>query len=169
MERVVVLNADYNFLNVVDWKRAIKLLVNGKCEVVEYHQKKIITATKEIIIPKILRLLKLVKVVFKNHVPLTKKNIMIRDNYQCGYCGTTHGELTIDHVLPKSRGGQLSFTNAVSCCSECNAKKGDRTPAEAGMKLLKPLYSPTVAQFLVKRVKGMELNYSLMGNSETND
>jgi len=163
MERVLVLNADYNYLNVIDWKRALRLVVNKKVEVVEYLNVKISSASGLMLLPKVLRLLKLVKIVFKNKVPMTKKNVFVRDNFECGYCGNKHDELTIDHVIPKSRGGKLSFENAVSCCSKCNNKKGDRTPEEAGMKLQKSLYAPTVAQFLGKRIKSLSMDFSYHG------
>ena len=82
-----------------------------------------------------------------NRVPrtplrLSRRNIFLRDEYRCQYCGSTH-ELTIDHVIPRSRGGESSWTNLVSCCRSCNLSKGRKTPEEAGMPLRRPPIRPT--------------------------
>lgn len=82
-----------------------------------------------------------------NRVPrtplrLSRRNVFLRDEYRCQYCGSTH-ELTIDHVMPRSRGGESSWTNLVSCCRSCNLKKGRKTPAEASMPLRRPPVRPT--------------------------
>lgn len=173
MERVLLLNADYQILNVIDWKRAICLMEKGKAEVIEYTDKVLSSASRNYKHPKVMRLLYFVKTIFKTHVPVSKKNIFFRDNYQCGYCLGHDGAaiyiddkpvklvMTIDHVIPKSRGGRLSFENAVTCCQICNAKKDDRTPNEARMKLRKRLYPPTIKEFMAKKYKNLSKHFSV--------
>jgi 5-methylcytosine-specific restriction endonuclease McrA len=81
---------------------------------------------------------------------------LVRDNYTCCYCGS-HDELTLDHVIPRSKGGKSNFENCVASCKKCNTNKGNRTPGEACMKLLKRPYKPTVIDFLIKKMKKMGL------------
>ena len=78
-----------------------------------------------------------------------KKAVLWRDRYTCQYCGQKGGELTVDHVLPKSRGGKSTWDNLVAACRSCNLRKGDRTPEEAGMRLLRPPKPPRVPLFLL--------------------
>jgi 5-methylcytosine-specific restriction endonuclease McrA len=82
-------------------------------------------------------------------VPLTKHNIFRRDGHKCGYCGSKR-ELTLDHILPKSRGGGNTWKNLITCCKTCNGKKNDMTPSEASMELLVTPYAPTMIQFIDK-------------------
>jgi 5-methylcytosine-specific restriction endonuclease McrA len=85
--------------------------------------------------PSVIRLSNFIRVPFKK-IELSRKNIIRRDNFQCQYCGRKHVELTIDHIIPKSRGGSDSWDNLVAACKSCNNRKGSRTPEEAGMKLI---------------------------------
>ena len=105
------------------------------------------------LVPKVLRLLKLVRAVYKQKVPFSRKNIMVRDDFVCQYCGITGERLTIDHVIPKSRGGKTNFENCVGACKTCNAKKANKTPREAKMFLKKQPYSPTIMEFLRMQMK----------------
>ncbi|MCK5020522.1 MAG: HNH endonuclease [Candidatus Peribacteraceae bacterium] len=153
---VLVLDPNFQEHNVVDWKKAIKYLVKGTAEVIEYYDKVIRNTERTFItkIPKVMRLLKLEARVYRTHIPFSKPAVLIRDGYKCIYCGTNKKRLTIDHILPKSRGGDhRSFENTVACCEDCNCTKGDRTPEEAGMKLLKRVYTPTVYEYLIKKMK----------------
>jgi len=102
--------------------------------------------------PSVIRLNKFVKVPFKR-VVLTRKNILRRDRYKCVYCGRSDLPLTIDHVIPKARGGTDSWENLVSACTRCNNKKGDRTPEEADMPLLFKPFKPSHIMF-IKNVVG---------------
>ena len=157
MEKVILLNSDYSFLNVISWKRAIRLMVKGKAEIVKSSGKIITNAerTVEIIIPQVLRLMELVKSVYKNRVPFSKKNVFVRDSWTCAYCGRTDERLTIDHVIPRSRGGDTSFANCVASCKPCNNRKNNRTPKEAGMALKFKPHTPTIMEFFVIKMKRM--------------
>jgi 5-methylcytosine-specific restriction endonuclease McrA len=156
MERCVVLNGDYTFLNTVSWKRAIRLFMNGKIEVLKYADKILHCANgSEIPIPLVARLIKVIRLIYKNRVPYSKKNIMIRDKHTCMYCGKKPRKLTIDHIIPISRGGKSTFENCVAACQPCNNKKGKRTPIEANMFLKKRPYAPTISEFF--RIKMEQL------------
>lgn len=155
MERVILLNSDYSFLNVISWKRAIRLMVKGKVEIVKASERVISNAerTVEIKLPKVLRLMELVKSIYKNRVPFSKKNVFVRDDFTCAYCGRTDRRLTIDHVVPKSKGGITSFENCVASCKPCNNRKNNRTPREANMVLQCKPHTPTIMEFFVIKMK----------------
>ena len=125
---VLVLNQDFNPINIANAKKAIKLLVKKKAE---FISEKVIRLVQYIFIP-VNRL--------RNTKP-TRRAIHERDGYKCVYCGSTR-QLTIDHLIPSSRGGDNSWKNLVSCCSQCNTKKGNRTPEEAKMKMRVTPYQP---------------------------
>lgn len=155
MVRVVVLNQDYSYLNIISWRDAIKLMCLDKVEVIKFSDKVVRSATRTFTVPLILRLIKLVRIIYRNRVPFNHKNILIRDGYTCQYCGS-HDDLTVDHIIPKSRGGKDEFENCVAACYKCNNEKNDRTPREAGMSLMKKSYDqPTIMEFLTKKLKKM--------------
>lgn len=154
MAQCILLNADYSFLNVVDWKRAVRLVVNNKVKVISYSARSVKSAQgSPIPIPAVMRLIKLIRSVYRTRVPFSKRNVLIRDGYQCAYCGNAHGKLTIDHIIPRSRGGRSTFENCVTCCRTCNVKKGCKTPNEARMYLRRRPVQPTIAEFLRIRLK----------------
>ena len=154
MAQCILLNADYSFLNVVDWKRAVRLVVNNKVKVISYSARSVKSSQgSPIPIPAVMRLIKLIRSVYRTRVPFSKRNVLIRDGYQCAYCGNADGKLTIDHIIPRSRGGRSDFENCVTCCRTCNVKKGCRTPNEARMYLRKRPVQPTIAEFLRVRLK----------------
>lgn len=154
MSGVVVLNADYSYLNSVSWKRAIRLIVKGKAESLKDSTREVITTGgKKILVPALMRLIKIVRNVYRNRVPFSKKNIHIRDGGKCMYCGVTGERLTIDHVIPRSKGGKTSWDNCVASCKKCNATKADRTPSEAKMSLIKRPYQPTINEFLMIKMR----------------
>jgi 5-methylcytosine-specific restriction endonuclease McrA len=125
----------------------------GKAELVLNDDGKSLRSMREIYPwPSIIRLSRFVRVPFKK-VVLTRKNILRRDNFRCTYCGRGDLTLTIDHLVPKARGGDDSWENLVSACTRCNNKKGDRTPHEAGMKLSIKPFKPSHIMFL-KNVVG---------------
>ena len=158
MERCIVLNGDYTFLNTINWKRAVCLVIKGKSEVVKYSDVVLRTVNGEFMrMPLVIKLIKIIRSIYKSHVPFTKKNVMIRDKYICVYCGSTK-ELTIDHVIPVSRGGKYSFENCVTACKPCNNKKGNKTPREANMFLKKQPYAPTISEFFRIKMAQMGLN-----------
>lgn len=147
MTNCILLNGDYTYLSTISWKKALKLIVKHKAEVLKYSSQVVRSAEKVIMkIPAVLKLLKIIRIIYKSHVPFSKKNVMIRDNYTCQYCGSKK-ELTIDHVIPVSRGGKSNFENCVTACKSCNTKKGGRLPSEANMYLKKKPITPTIAEF----------------------
>ena len=153
MERCIILNGDYTYLNSVSWKRAIRLVIKGKTEVLKYSDRVLKCVDGSIMkIPAVMKLMKVIRLIYKHKVPYSKKNIHIRDNHTCVYCGT-NAEPTIDHVIPISRGGKTSFENCVAACRTCNHKKGSRTPREANMFLKSKPYAPTISEFFRIRMK----------------
>jgi len=159
MPQCVLLNADYTFLNVVNWKRAMCLVTKGKVQILKNSEKIIRTAEGIVIkIPAVMRLMKLIRTLYINRVPFSKKNVLIRDGFKCAYCGCHYGKLTVDHITPRSRGGKTTFENCVSSCRSCNNKKGGRTPSEARMYLKVKVYQPTIAEFLRLKVRKLGIN-----------
>src|SRR5271157_5816509 len=149
-QRALLLDKNYIAISVITWKKALRLLVNGKAEAVcnGDNPKTIPYARGKFIIPSVVRLL--VTIPWKAHatnLKFTRKNVITRDDYGCQYCGkkVSKAEVTIDHVLPLSRGGQSTFQNCVVCCMRCNNTKADRTPIEAGMALLLKPAQPSFA------------------------
>ncbi|CAN1213189.1 HNH endonuclease [Tumidithrix helvetica PCC 7403] len=133
MAKVLVLNASYEPLNITSWQRAVVLLIKGKAEQVEHNGKMLYP---DFPLPTVIRLLHYITLPYKE-VPLTRRNILHRDNHSCQYCSYTGDDLTLDHVIPKSRRGGETWDNIVTACVRCNVKKGNRTPKEASMPLRK--------------------------------
>lgn len=154
MQNCVILNGDYSYLNTVSWQKAIKLMVKGKATVIKYTEIVVRTAEKAIVkIPAVMKLIKIIRTIYRTKVPFSKKNVMIRDGFVCQYCGSLK-ELTIDHVKPVSRGGKSIFENCVTACKDCNNKKSNRLPSEIQMYLKKQPISPTISEFTrIKAVK----------------
>jgi 5-methylcytosine-specific restriction endonuclease McrA len=134
--KVLVLNASYEPLSICDARNAVLLLFCGKAMMVASHpEHRIRTVTESYPLPSIVRLTVFVRVEYRSAI-LSRKNIFRRDGFRCQYCGRKDSELTIDHVVPKSRGGEESWENLTTACKPCNTKKGNRTPPEAGMGIL---------------------------------
>jgi 5-methylcytosine-specific restriction endonuclease McrA len=162
MNQCVILNADYTFLNLVNWKRAMCLIAKGKVQVLRQSERLIRTAEGVAIkVPAVMRLIKLIRALYINRVPFSKRNILVRDGFKCAYCGRNNKKLTIDHIIPKSRGGRTTFENCVSSCLLCNNKKSDKTPSEVSMYLKVKAYQPTIAEFLRLKVKRLGINETL--------
>ncbi|MDJ0913770.1 MAG: HNH endonuclease [Desulfobacterales bacterium] len=154
MTHCVLLNADYGFLNVVNWKRAMCLVAKNKVQVLRFSERIIRTAEGVVLkVPAVMKLIKLIRTLYRSRVPFSKRNVLVRDGFRCAYCGDKYGRLTIDHIIPKSRGGKTDFDNCVSACKSCNNKKGNRTPREANMFLKVKVYQPTISEFLRLRVE----------------
>lgn len=159
MTQCVLLNADYTFLNLVNWKRAICLMAKGKVEVVKDSQRTIRNASGKVLkVPAVMRLIKLIRTIYRTSVTFTKRNILIRDRFKCAYCGARREKLSIDHIIPKSRGGKMTFENCVAACKPCNLKKGGRTPNEARMYLKIRPYQPTISEFLRLKFENLGLH-----------
>ena len=148
---VLILNQNYQPLNVCNTKRAIVLLNLGKAESMQDSAGHINTVTKVFNIPSIIRLYRMVKIPLHGR-RLSRIGVFVRDNHTCQYCGTYSKTLTLDHVTPRSKGGQHEWNNVVSACSSCNHKKAGRNPLEAKMVLIKEPSPPRPNPFyLVER------------------
>jgi len=134
---VLVLNATYEPLNVVSVRRAIVLLLKEKAEVVDATRETLRSERTEYHCPLVIRLVAYVKVPRQMGLPLTRRTVLARDQYTCQYCGTQPGKnsLTVDHVIPRSKGGLTAWENVAAACGACNQRKGNRTPHEANMLL----------------------------------
>lgn len=144
MNGVLVLNASYEPLNIVSVQRAIVLLLKEKAELVEAAQAKIRAERMALDLPLVIRLVTYVPIPRRLPLPLSRRTVLARDMYTCQYCGGQPGrtELTVDHIMPRSRGGTTHWENVVAACGPCNRRKGNRTPEEAQMKLLNPPSRP---------------------------
>jgi len=142
MNNVLVLNSDYSPLNITSLQRGFVLVDKGKAEIVKKGEKDIVTTIGNFVRPVIIRLLDYIRYRPTN-LKVNRKRIFKRDKSTCQYCGSKK-HLTIDHVMPRSRGGENTWTNLVTCCSRCNVYKGNRTPKEANMKLLNKPYEPSI-------------------------
>lgn len=156
MEHTLVLNATYEPLNIVPWKRAIRLLCQGKVEVLAEYDREIRSLSFTVKMPSILRLLKYVKIRRRHQdVKFSRANIYARDHHTCQYCGKKCAteNLTFDHVIPSVRGGTKTWGNIVTCCIDCNHRKGGRTPEEAGMRLIRrpgePAWVPSMLRITI--------------------
>jgi 5-methylcytosine-specific restriction endonuclease McrA len=159
MTQCVLLNVDYTFLNLVNWKRAVCLMAKGKVEVVKDSRRTIRNCSGvELKVPAVMRLVKLIRTIYRTSVTFTKRNILIRDRFRCAYCGGRKEKLSIDHIIPKSRGGKMNFENCVAACKPCNLKKGGRTPREARMYLKTKPYQPTISEFLRLKFENLGLH-----------
>ena len=139
-----MLNATYEPLSVISQPRAINLVLAGKVEVVESDSMLIRSQHMSFPAPSVIRLRYYVRIPFNLPVPLSRRAIFLRDEYACQYCSTQPGKenLTIDHILPRSRGGRTDWENVVTACAPCNRRKGNRTPEEAHMALLQKPVRP---------------------------
>jgi 5-methylcytosine-specific restriction endonuclease McrA len=151
--RTLVLSQGFEPIKIVSWQRAITLLFLGKAEVIEEYDRNIKTTSLAIKIPAVVRLLN----AFRRHkkaVKFSRVNIYGRDKYTCQYCGTKKviGDLTYDHVVPRAQGGKTTWTNIATSCEDCNRHKANRTPSQAGMKLLKVPAQPTASPVLIVTV-----------------
>ena len=144
MDRILVLNASYMPLGMVTWMKAICLLWQDKAEVVEAGERIVRSPSLEMQVPSIVRLTSQVPF-HRRRTRLSRTNLLRRDDYTCQYCGKRlpASELNMDHVIPRSRGGRPSWTNIVTACVKDNHRKGSKTPAEAGMRLLREPRKPS--------------------------
>ncbi len=145
MNSTLVLNATYEPIQIVSWRRAVRMLFQDKVEVVAEYNREIRSVSLTIKLPSVLRLIHYVRVrPHHSRIRFSRANIYARDNHTCQYCtrrfATT--QLTYDHVIPVARGGPKTWENIVTCCVPCNRRKGNRTPAEAGLSLSKNPKAP---------------------------
>lgn len=142
MASTLLLNASYEPLKVISWERAVTLAYLGKVDVVETYEAVIKGVNVTIQMPSVVRLRRYTK--HERRVRFSRNNIYRRDNFACQYCGATPDpvKLTLDHVVPRAHGGRTEWTNIVTACVPCNARKADRTPEQARMSLPRPPVRP---------------------------
>lgn len=135
---VLVLNASYEPINITPARHALTLVFKGAAVVEDVSRYVVRTAKISIPVPNVIRLVRYRRVPRQNR-SVSRKGILLRDGFTCQYCQTklAAGELTLDHVIPRSRGGLSTWENLAACCFPCNNRKGNRTPDEAGMVILK--------------------------------
>ena len=133
---VLVLNLNYVPINVCNARRAVVLLGKGKAEILADGRGEIHTPSTTVTVPSVIRLAYLVRRPFSPR-KFSRREVFLRDHYTCQYCGRRTHDLTLDHVIPRHRGGDHCWENVVSACIPCNHKKAGRTPREAGMRLLR--------------------------------
>src|SRR5438105_13146153 len=146
--RVLVLNATFEPINVCTVRRAVVLLLKAKAELVERGRRELHSENSTVAGPVVIRLITYVNVPRDAHRrKITRRAVFARDSWTCQYCGS-RSNLTVDHVLPRSKGGMSSWENIVASCAPCNRRKGDRTPVQANMHPRRAPRAPHSAIFI---------------------
>lgn len=148
MHQVLVLNASFEPLNVCSDRRAHVLVWKGKAEVVEHHSQPLRSASGTFMRPHVIRLLQYVRMPRAVKRRISRRALFARDGWKCVYCGTSAGRLTLDHVVPRSRGGDSVWENVVTACAPCNLRKGDRLLEELAMTLPRQPRPPAPVLFI---------------------
>ena len=150
--RTLVLNAGYEPLAVVSFKRALVLVMGGKATVVASDaEHPVLGSSGSWDRPSVILLTRYVRIPVSRRVPVSRRGVLRRDAHRCAYCG--HAASTVDHVLPRSRGGADSWENLVACCLRCNNAKGDRTPQEMNWTMRVAPRAPHGTAWLVRGVE----------------
>jgi 5-methylcytosine-specific restriction endonuclease McrA len=145
---VLVLNATYEPINVCTVRRAVVLLLKEKAEVIEPTERELHSATATMTRPAVIRLVSYVKVPRDTHRrKITRRAVFARDGWTCQYCGS-RAQLTVDHVIPRSKGGGSTWENIVAACAPCNRRKGDALPRQVGMTLARSPRTPNPDIFI---------------------
>jgi len=153
MQSALVLNASYEPLSVVSSRRATCLILSDKAELVEDDGTLVRSAHLSYPGPSVIRLRYMVKVPYVRRAALSRRAIFARDDHRCQYCGDRAD--SIDHVMPRSRGGEHTWENVAAACRPCNLGKRDRTPEEAGMRLATPCRAPRTSAWVVVATSGV--------------
>jgi 5-methylcytosine-specific restriction endonuclease McrA len=155
MERTLLLNNGYMPVTTISWQKAICMLTLGKVQVVEEYDRDVHSTFLVIKIPAVVRLLSNFKR-SKQIVKFSRHNIIARDKWKCQYCGDKVDleSMTQDHVVPRAQGGKTCWENIVTCCSICNSQKANRTPAQAGMSLMKSPSRPSWVPIFAMQLRG---------------
>jgi 5-methylcytosine-specific restriction endonuclease McrA len=148
VQQVLVLNASYEPLNVCTVRRAHVLVYKGKAEVIEQLDRPLHSASDTYPWPHVIRLVTYVRVPHAVQRKISRRALFARDGWRCAYCGTAGGRLTLDHVVPRSRGGASVWENVVTSCAPCNLRKGNRLLEETPMRLLRPPRPPAPVLFI---------------------
>ncbi len=147
MTRALLLNASFEPLCVVPARRAVVLVLKRKAEIIERDDEEFRSERRAVPVPRVIRLNHFVRVPFRSSVPLSRRAVFARDQGRCQYCGRPAENL--DHVVPKSRGGDHTWDNVVASCRPCNARKEDRLPKECGMHLRRAPITPHASMWVV--------------------
>ena len=148
MRETLVLNASFEPLSTVSLRRAVVLVMQDKAVVEQAHPGlRMRAAAVDIPVPQVIRLCRYVRVPFRRQAPWSRRGVLVRDQHRCAYCGRR--ATTVDHVVPRSHGGGDTWLNTVASCAEDNHRKADRTPEQAGMRLLRQPFEPTPADALL--------------------
>lgn len=150
MSRALVLNATYEPLCLVAARRAVVLVMRSKAEVVREHETPFHSALLTVASPSVVRLTHYVRVPYHRHAALSRRAVLLRDDFRCQYCGATAE--SVDHVVPRSKGGPHTWDNVVAACRRCNSHKEDRLPRDAGMRLHRSPAPPADFTWLAARV-----------------
>lgn len=156
--RTLVLNAGYEPLGVVSFKRALVLVLGGKAVVLAADDLPVVAASLSLPRPSVIILTRYVRVPHARTVPVSRRGVLRRDDHRCAYC--RRSATTVDHVLPRSRGGRDSWDNLVACCVRCNGLKGNRTPEEMGWVLAVRAVAPAGPAWLVQGAEPRHPNWS---------
>lgn len=151
MRSALVLNVTYEPLSIVSSRRAVCLVLADKAELVDDDGTAVHSARLSVPTPLVIRLRYLVKVPFQRRSSLSRRAVFARDDHRCQYCGEQAD--SIDHVLPRSRGGPHSWENVAAACRPCNLRKRDRTPEEAGMRLARAPHIPREGAWMAMSVQ----------------
>ncbi|MYV54091.1 HNH endonuclease [Streptomyces sp. SID3212] len=155
MRDTLVLNASFEPLSTVTLNRAVVLVLQDKAVVEQAHPGlRVRAATVVLPVPRVIRLCRYVRVPFRRQAPWSRRGVLIRDQHRCAYCGRR--ATTVDHVVPRSRGGADSWLNTVASCAEDNHRKADRTPEQAGMPLLRQPFVPSPADAMLFSLRAGE-------------
>ena len=167
VKKVLVLNQSYEPLMVIGAKRAICLLLTKRSECIQNYDDIIRAQSFSMNLPSVIRINRYVNF-FRSNTVLNRMNILIRDDYTCQYCSKKSNNMTIDHIIPKNRGGEDTWENLVAACGRCNTKKGDRLLDKIEMHLLKkpkkPNYLFYFKQYITKDVEETWRDYLYMKN-----
>lgn len=154
----LVLNATYEPLCVVSQRRAIVLVLTSKAVVVEDGEGWLRSPNRRVDIPAVVRLARFVRVPYRADVPLTRKGVLARDGHRCAYCGAP--ATSLDHVVPRSRGGPHSWDNVVAACARCNHTKADRSVADMGWRLRSAPRAPSGTAWRVLGTRRVDPRWS---------
>lgn len=156
MNNVLLLDSNFQPIDFINYKKAMRLIVKNKVEIVKQSSIKL---RDGFFLPLIIRLITSISSFYKRQIPWNKQNVFIRDSYVCQYCGKKllKSKCTIDHIIPTSKGGKNTWENTVTSCKPCNNKKGYKELHEINFKLLKTPKKPTLFDFIMLKFKDVDL------------
>lgn len=156
--QTLVVDAGFQPVNLINGFEALVMVISEKAEVVSEYDQVVRSVSLTFQLPKIIKLKRIVKAIRKaTQIAYSKYNVHTRDNFTCQYCNLKLNQksATIDHILPKSRGGQNTWENTVTACGRCNNKKDSKTPREANMKLLRQPQKPKMISMIKKELRDL--------------